>query len=194
MVSALHHEGKRLYELAREGITVERAARQVSIDRLVMTSFQIGEHPSATLEVTCSTGTYIRTLAADIGTAAGTGAMMRSLRRVWVGENEAAGYSLTSAWTLDQLREKAEEGTLSDVLLPLDSALRSWPQIPLDAAQETRIRHGQRLALTELTYVETLSEGKQLALLDGEGALCAVARVEDEWIAPVKVLQRDATV
>ena len=96
MVSALHHEGKRLYELAREGITVEREARPVQIDRLELLEFAAGTHSVAKIEITCSTGTYIRTLAADLGEAAGTGALMQSLRRTWVGDSER-DFNLQSA-------------------------------------------------------------------------------------------------
>ena len=88
MVSALHHEGQRLYDLARQGIMVERAARAVQIDELELTASIPGAHPTARLEITCSTGTYIRSLAADIGAAAGVGGMMQTLRRTWVGERE----------------------------------------------------------------------------------------------------------
>ena len=88
MVSALHHEGQRLYDLARQGIVVERAARAVQIDELELTVWTPGVHPTARLEITCSTGTYIRSLAADIGAAAGVGGMMQTLRRTWVGERD----------------------------------------------------------------------------------------------------------
>ena len=148
MVSALHHQGRRLYELAREGITVERAARDIQIDVLELTDFRPGAHPAATLEVTCSTGTYIRTLAADLGTAAETGGMMHSLRRTWVGEQGCA-FTLDDAYTLDELREKSADDTLNQVLLPLTTALQTWPQAHLTEEQTARIRHGQILAVSE---------------------------------------------
>ena len=85
MVSAVHHEGKRLYELARQGITVARAARIVHIESLVLESFTPGASAQATLEIECGKGTYIRTLCADLGATLGTGGHMASLCRTRVG-------------------------------------------------------------------------------------------------------------
>ena len=168
MVSARHHEGKRLYDLARQGITVEREARPVQIDLLEMTAFAPGRHPVATLEITCSTGTYIRSLAADIGTAAATGGMMRSLRRTWVGESVGSTgnqqtdldeqisrpFSLPNAHTLDELRRRAHEETLLEVVLPLSVALINWPQVRLTPDQVVWIRYGRPLPLSEIQITQ----------------------------------------
>ena len=85
MVSAVHHQGQRLYELARQGVTVERAARPVQIDALTLVDFTPGARPTATLDVACGKGTYIRTLCADLGAALGVGGHMATLRRTRVG-------------------------------------------------------------------------------------------------------------
>jgi tRNA pseudouridine55 synthase len=189
MVSALHHQGKRLYELAREGITVEREAREVEIALLELIRFTPGTHPVATLEVTCSAGTYIRALAADLGAALGTGGMMQSLRRTWVGADERTAFTLERAATLDDLQRRAEAGTLSEVVLPPVAALRSWRQFPLDAAQERRIRMGQALSLEELPdAMEPVEPGTLVALLDNAGEVCAIAERRSDRLQPVKVL------
>lgn len=190
MVSARHHQGKRLYELAREGVTVEREARPVEIERLELLGFTSGEHPVVTLDVTCSTGTYIRTLAADLGAAAGVGGMMRSLQRVWVGENAEQAFALADAHTLDDLRARDAEGTLAGVVLPLTAALRAWPQVHLSEEALTRLIHGQAipLAAQEIPAYDTQAEERPIAVLDAMGDLCVVARLRTGQLQPVKVL------
>ena len=192
MVSALHHQGKRLYELARAGVTVERAARQIQIEYLEMTEFIAGEHPAVQLEVTCSTGTYIRTLAADIGAALGVGGMMRRLRRTWVGTSEASAFRLLEAHTLESLQDRKAAGTLRETLLPILMALRDWPQIQLDAAQSTRIRNGQAV-LKEAPGADYASwpdpeSAQAVAILNEAGTFFAVGRIAEEKLTPVKVI------
>lgn len=191
MVSALHHQGRRLYELAREGITVERAARPVEIARLELLEFQPGPHPVATIEVTCSTGTYIRALAADIGAEAGTGAMMRSLRRTWVGEPGNA-FTLAQAETLEALEKRAENGTLPEAVLPLSVALAGWPQATVTEEQEARLRSGQAIPMGELRAGNLLEASgveanKPVAARNESGEVIAIARVTAGRLQPEKV-------
>jgi len=191
MVSARHYEGKRLYELARAGVSVERTPRPVQIERLDLLGFTPGAQPVAALEVTCSSGTYIRTLAADLGAAAGTGSMMRSLRRTWTGDPDGP-FTLPRARALEALQEAARAGTLEAAVLPVAEALAFWPQVRLSAEAVARIRHGQFLRLADLPK-ESLrkwppaSEQTPVALFDPEGAVCAVARVEAGQLRPMKV-------
>ena len=191
MVSAVHHEGRRLYELARAGIEVTRAAREVCIDMLELTAFVPGEQPRATLEVTCSTGTYIRTLAADLGRLVGTGGMLSGLRRSWVGDARRR-YTLCEAQTLDALRERERAGTLAEVVLPPSTVVNGWPTARLDAVCEARIRRGQPAQLAELIgdqlfQWETAAEGDLSALLDNKGDLLAIARLIAGQLQPIKV-------
>lgn len=127
MVSAVHHDGKRLYELARQGQTVERQPRTVMIDQLRMVEWS---PPLLTLEVGCSAGTYIRTLADDLGRALGSGAHLASLRRT-----EAHGFELKDAISLDQLD--------ANRLLPMDHPLLVWPRLDLDPESALLYRMGQ---------------------------------------------------
>ena len=189
MVSALHHEGRRLHELAREGITVKRDAREIQIDRLEVLGFVPGSQPIATLEITCSTGTYIRTLAADLGAVAETGALMQSLRRTWVGSSEA-DFNLQGAYSLEDLQSRAEAGTLHEAVLPLHRALHSWRHIRLDEAQTARLRNGQAIALEELPdYADLPTEAELLAAVqDAQGEVIAVAHLITGHLRPVKVL------
>ena len=105
MYSAVHHEGRRLYELARSGVVVERAPRLVRINGLRMLRWREGEHPQADLEVICSKGTYIRTLCHDIGAYIGCGGHMAELWRTRVGP-----WTLQEAWTLEDVARDAERG------------------------------------------------------------------------------------
>ena len=187
MVSARHHEGKRLHELARAGITVHREARPVQIDALEMTAFQPGTRAQATLEVTCSTGTYIRTLAADIGEAAGTGGMMQTLRRTWVGTPEGA-FTLATAHTLEDLRRLAEEQSLATALVPLEKVVADWIVVRLTEGQMARFRMGQAVLRSDLSFVNTTPEqASPVAVLDRFGAMCGIAKLDAESLHPVKV-------
>jgi tRNA pseudouridine55 synthase len=114
MYSALKKDGKPLYELARAGIEVERDARRITIVSLETLSF---EYPNVLLKVRCSKGTYIRTLAEDMGKALNVGAHLGSLKRVGVGELDIA-----NAMTLEEL-EAVVEAEREKVLLPLDALL-----------------------------------------------------------------------
>ena len=144
MTSALKKDGVRLYDLARQGIEVEREARPVTIYELELIEYHEAEG-LLTLSCHCSSGTYIRTLCDDLGRMLGCGAVMTALRRTM-----AAGYPLTECMTLDQARALAEAGTLADRLLPLDTALSAYPAVTVSAAQAARFRNGGALALERL--------------------------------------------
>ncbi|MBS1191570.1 MAG: truB [Rhodocyclaceae bacterium] len=138
MHSALKKDGRPLYELARQGIEVERAARPVTIHALEVLSFT-GE--SLSLRVSCSKGTYIRVLAADLGEALGCGAHLTALRRTGVGNLDLArGISLAA------LEALSEEERLA-WLQPVDALLQSLPAVHLDGAGAQRFRHGNAVPL-----------------------------------------------
>ena len=144
MVSALKKDGRRLYDLAREGIVVEREARPVTVHALTLTAYDAAAGV-ATLDCTCSKGTYIRTICDDLGQALGCGAIMTALRRTC-----AIGLPETQAITLDEARALAESGTLATRLIPLDTALSEYPAITVSEAQAVRFRNGGALALERL--------------------------------------------
>lgn len=192
MVSARHHEGKRLYELARAGVTVEREPRPVQIDELELTDFQPGPRPQATLEVTCSTGTYIRTLAADIGEAAGTGGMMQTLQRTWVGQADGP-FTLAAAHSLSDLRRRAEDQTLLDVLVSLETVTADWLTVRLDAGQSVHFGQGRVIPRNELKFGGDAPEhSSRVAVLAGAGSLCGIAKLDAELLHPVKVFPSDS--
>lgn len=136
MYSALKRDGKPLYEYAREGITLEREARDVTIHRLEFVSY---EAPFLKLSVTCSKGTYIRVLGEDIGAALGCGAHLNALRRTQVG-----ALVMRDVVTLEQLAAHAEPLSL---LAPVDALLSSFPPVQLTAELAKRFLQGQRLPL-----------------------------------------------
>lgn len=138
MHSALKRDGRPLYELARQGIEVEREARPVTIHAIALLSFG-GD--SLSLRVKCSKGTYIRVLATDLGEALGCGAHLTALRRTGVGDLELAG-----SVTLAALEAMAEEERTA-CLQPVDALLQSLPAVHLDGAAAQRFRHGNSVPL-----------------------------------------------
>jgi len=133
MYSALKRDGRPLYELARQGVTIERAARAVTIHALEVLSFA---SEVAVLRVRCSKGTYIRVLAEDIGAALGCGAHLIALRRTAVADLE-----LTGAVTLAELEALAEGERLAR-LAPVDALLQSLPAVALASFESERFAHG----------------------------------------------------
>lgn len=141
MYSALKHNGKKLYELAREGKSVERAPREVTIFELQLLAYQ---DDCLFLDVLCSKGTYIRSLAEDIGYYLGCGATVAALRRTQVGQ-----YHIANAWQIEQLQAKST-GELHVCLLAADAPLSFMPAAELTDAQTISIQYGQRIAYSGL--------------------------------------------
>jgi tRNA pseudouridine55 synthase len=157
MVSARKVGGRRLYELARAGIEVERAARPVTVHRFDVEPSSDDNPGVFRIEVDCSTGTYVRVLAADLGTSLGGGAHLRNLRRTRIGS-----FSVEEAHVLGEI-------TTAHVLNPAQ-ALRDLPQVDLDAEMARSVSHG--LALDKVS-VGAIGDGPW-ALLDRRGELLGV--------------------
>jgi tRNA pseudouridine55 synthase len=139
MHSALKHKGRRLYELARRGETVERPPRPVTIHGLVPLEYAPKE-ARLRVSVRCSKGTYIRSLARDIGQALGCGAHLAGLRRT-----ASAPFDVEDAVTLEALESLSPEQAIA-LLTPPDRALGHLPSVTLDEQDAARLRQGQRLA------------------------------------------------
>lgn len=140
MYSALKFGGRPLYELARQGIEIERKPRDVTIYTLELLAFAGDE---AVLRVACSKGTYIRSLAMDLGEALGCGAHLIGLRRTVVGR-----LNLEQAVTLETLTSLDEE-QCKDSLLPLDALLQNFPQVMLESLEHDRFLHGNPVTAPE---------------------------------------------
>ncbi len=172
MYSALKHQGKPLYEYIRQGITIERESREVVIHELLLNSFAGNE---MAISVRCSKGTYVRTLAEDIGAALGCGAHLIALRRTAI-----AHFDLADGYSLPQLSEM-DEATRDGCILPLVSLMPNMPRLDLNSLQIKRLAQGQRLGL------ETgLPDGK-LALYGPDGFV-GVGLQQGRRVAPERLL------
>lgn len=155
MYSAVSVGGKRLYELARKGLEVERPARPVTISRLELLSYD-PQTKEGSLRVGCSKGTYIRVLIEDLARAAGSCGAMTALRRT-----SACGFSQEDAHSLEALKALAAEGRLEEALLPVEGLFALYPAVRVSPAQATRFQNGGGLDLARLRGVP-------------EGGLCRV--------------------
>lgn len=176
MYSALKHKGKRLYELAREGLEVEREPRKVMIHGLLLGDLGL---PEFELTVHCSKGTYVRTLAEDIGEALGCGAHVTALRRTGVGP-----YTGHPMYTMDQLQAAADEGqaALDRLLLPIDTALSDWPEVRVNADTAFYLKQGQAVLVPKAP-----TEGG-VRIYQGDEFI-AVGQVQDDGrIAPKRLM------
>jgi tRNA pseudouridine55 synthase len=176
MYSALKRDGKAYYEYAREGITLEREARPVTIHQLDFISY---EAPFLKLLVTCSKGTYIRVLGEDIGNALGCGAHLNALRRVQVGALTVDGMI-----TLEQLQ--ANPAPLS-MLAPVDALLSSFPAVQLTDELAKRFLNGQRLALGKEEVAVPAEQGR-VRVYCGEKLLGTAILQEFSILAPERLI------
>lgn len=140
MYSALKHQGKKLYELAREGITVERKSRKIRIYAIQCLDFA---NDLLTLDVQCSKGTYIRTLAEDIGHYFGCGATVKELRRTAAGQ-----FNLQDALTIEQLQALAGDTAQQAQLLPVDLPLQGIPALNLSQSDKDSVLQGQQITMS----------------------------------------------
>jgi tRNA pseudouridine55 synthase len=180
MYSALKRDGKPLYEYARAGQVVEREGRQVTIHVLELLTCAL---PDVTFRVTCSKGTYVRTLAEDIGEVLGCGAHLVALRRTGVG-----ALTLENAVTLDALSD-AEESARDAWLQPVDALLSTFPAVQLDAEATRRFLHGQRLRLADLVLNGDAANAERVRVYAADEArLLGVAKVGEGVLAPERLV------
>ncbi len=178
MYSALKHEGRRLYELARAGEEVERKARRVRIFSLTLDRLDATE---LALDVRCSKGTYVRTLIEDVAAALGTLAHVTALRRLGVGPYEKR--PMHTLAELEAKRETGGEAALDALLLPVDSAIADWPLVSLDADMSYYLRRGQPVLVPRAP-----TEGL-VRLYDESGGFLGIGEVADDGrIAPRRLL------
>lgn len=142
MYSALKKDGERLYDLARKGIEIERESRKITIEKLEIYDFDGIEF---SMDVTCSAGTYIRSLCDDIGKSLGCGAVMTELRRT-----EANGFSIENAVTLEELEKLVSEEKADSVITSVETALMSYPEITVTKPQANRFHNGGALGYERL--------------------------------------------
>ena len=178
MYSAIKHKGERLYRLAREGQEVEREARTLQIHQLTLGQVAL---PDFEITVHCSKGTYVRTLAEDIGNVLGCGAHITALRRTGVGPYREEAGMITLPELESRLREQGP-GSLDPLLLPLESALGHWPEVRLSADTAFYLRQGQPV------IVPNAPTSGQVRLHDANGFFGVGEVLEDGRIAPRRLL------
>jgi tRNA pseudouridine55 synthase len=168
MYSALKRGGRPLYELARAGITVERRRRRVEVHRIELVAWQ---PPLVTVEVECSKGTYIRSLAHDLGQALGCGASLRSLARLACGP-----FNVASGLSLAEFEEAVRRGCWPQLLHPIDSALSHLRAVVVDEETARAIRNGSSVALGDGEREASAEEWCRAYSQDGQ--LLGVLRFE----------------
>jgi tRNA pseudouridine55 synthase len=168
MFSAIHWEGKKLYHLAREGVEVPRPPRDVQIYELELLDFIPGQHPRARFKLSCSKGTYVRSLCSDIGKASGYGGYQACLRRTRVGP-----FDLSKATQLEEL----DEGDIRKEIYPLREALPHLPLVEVKKETERIIKWGRPLYLAHIERLPLeLKKEDRVRLCSQKGELLAVAK------------------
>lgn len=167
MYSALKVGGKKLVDLARQGMTVERAARPVTVYELTCTPTDVAT--DFILDVKCSSGTYIRTLCADIGAALGCGGVMATLERC-----ETGGFSLDVSHTLDEIEVLDENGRLA-LLSPIEDLFVTLPAVRLPAFYEKLSRSGCEIYQKKIKT--DFGEGQRVRMCDADGAFYALGEI-----------------
>lgn len=175
MVSAIKIDGRKLYELAREGKEIERPPRTVEIYQLELTGLDTGEYPVMDLRVACSTGTYVRTLADDIGGALGGRAHLVALRRTRIGS-----LLVDDASAMEALVE--DNGRIPEAIISLSDGLADLAHVTVDDDLGRRISHGSVLSVADLPI------SGSTAILDGGGNLLAVYGSEGQDVRPEVVM------
>ena len=172
MYSALKVGGKKLYELAREGKTVERKARPVTIHQIEIQKINL---PRVTMEVSCSKGTYIRTLCHDIGEKLGCGACMESLLRTKVSR-----FALEDSLTLEEIAKKKQEGTLEEAIIPVDAMFSDCRSVEVKEAGSTYLYNGNPFALSFVKKKEPYQPGERVRVYDAHGTFIGIYNYRQE--------------
>ncbi len=178
MYSALKVDGKRLYELARAGMEVERRARNVVIYRITIREIQL---PRVTIEVNCSKGTYVRTLCHDIGQKLGCGGCMEELLRIQVGK-----FLLKDSLRLDQIQQMADENRLQEAVRKVDTLFLQYPKICVKESCNKLVYNGSQVALHQCqrqAYSEQPKEqkdGQRVRMYDSKGQFIGIYQWKKE--------------
>lgn len=172
MYSALKVNGKKLCDLARAGVTVERKARPVTIYKIQVENIAL---PYVTMTVSCSKGTYIRTLCHDIGQKLGCGAAMKSLVRL-----QAAGYRMEDAYKLDTLQEYKEAGTLKDVVTPIEHVFEVYPVLTAKPEFDIMLKNGNKMALQQFQETIKLEPEMKVRVRMSDGRFAAVYEYRED--------------
>ena len=169
--SALKHKGVPLYKHARRGKPIQKPARQIVVLALEITEIQL---PYIQFEVTCSAGTYIRTLGADIGNALGCGGHLKTLRRT-----QSSGFSIADAMTLEAFEKRATVETFSRYAVGMTEALRDMPEWAAGKDLKSKIVNGVPLTQKDVALKELPGKEKFIKIIDGNRELLAVIEKDE---------------
>ena len=179
MYSALKVNGKKLYELAREGIEVERKARPVTILGIQIKEINL---PRVRMEVSCSKGTYIRTLCHDIGEKLGCGACMEELIRTKVSR-----FEIKDSLTLGQVQELKDSGRLEEILVPIDEMFSDYEAVTLKEEFMPFVYNGNVFFPKHLKQHIELNDGKMVRVYDGEGKFIAIYKfIKEKYLFKIE--------
>lgn len=183
MYSAIKVNGKKLYELARNGIEIERKPRRVEISHIEILECSL---PEIHFRVTCSKGTYIRTLCADIGDKLGCGAAMKSLIRTRVGT-----FVIEEAWKLSEVEKMVAEGKLLEHVIAPDRVFMEYPKVKVKSVFEKALANGNKLGLNQVTFEKenTLQEGELIRVYNSGDIFTGVYTymAEEKCLKPYKM-------
>ncbi len=189
MYSALKHDGQPLYKLARQGIEVERPARQITVHDYRIIDFRSGAYPQVDVVVHCSKGTYIRTLAEDLGAALGCGAHVSALHRF-----KAGPYDEQQTISLEALEKLKEEGgleQLDQLLKPVDTPVSEYPAVEFNKIMAGYFQLGQAISANKVFHLA--QEGAIVRVFREGGVFLGIGTVtEDGKIAPKRLIVEDA--
>ena len=188
MYSAIKHKGERLYNLARKGIEVERKKRTIEIYEITPVDYK--EHPECRVifDVTCSTGTYVRTICEDIGLKLGCGAYMASLLRT-----KSGSFEVERSYRIEEIASFKENGKIEEILLPPLFSLGHLPSVKMAEEFKNRVFHGKKIYISHIQdNLKSFPSEEEIVLLDCKDNLLAVARLKEDnsssYLQPVKVL------
>ncbi len=171
MYSALKVNGKKLYELAREGKTIERKSRRVEIKDIRILEISL---PRVKMEVSCSKGTYIRTLCHDIGEKLGCFGCMESLLRTKVSQ-----FEIQESLKLSEIQEKKEQGKFSEILMPLDTVFFKYPAVTVKEEGQALAYNGNEIPVRFLEYVPDEKKQERIRVYDSKHHFIGIFRVDE---------------
>ena len=172
MYSALKVQGKKLYELARAGVEVERKPRAVTIHEIQIEQIHL---PEIAFTVSCSKGTYIRTLCHDIGEKLGCGGTMKSLQRIRVGE-----FLIEESRTLAEIEQLQEAGRLKEYVFPVDAMFPAYKAVYVKPETDRLLKNGNPLKERDFVTEVKPGEGRKLRVYDSSGKFCGIYRWVEE--------------
>ncbi len=185
MYSALKHNGKKLYELARQGIEIERKPRRVNIKSILINDINLEDNDkTVTFTVECSKGTYIRTLCEDIGNRLGCGACMQSLKRTRVGS-----FSIDNSYTLSQIEQMVQAGKTDEILTPIDEMFSDSKKIIISQEYDKLLYNGNKLPCNSIQGKNDVqhNEDEQVRVYDKNDEFIGVYRFKGNEFVPVKM-------